>query len=180
MSLNLVTAGNNAPKEVNVIIEIGANQSPIKYEIDKNSQTLQVDRFLSTAMQYPCNYGYVPHTLCGDGDPSDVLVLTPHSLLPGSVITVRPIGVMLMTDEAGKDNKILAVPISKLTKEYDHIKNPEDLPANILQKISHFFERYKDLEFGKWVKIEEWQGAAAAEKDLAEAIENYKKQTISA
>lgn len=174
MGLESVNIGAKAPEEVNVIIEIGAMQSPVKYEVDKDSQALHVDRFLSTSMQYPCNYGYVPQTLCGDGDPSDVLVISPFSLVPGSVIKVRPIGVMLMTDEAGKDNKILAVPVSKLTKEYDHIVNASDLPECILHRISHFFERYKDLEFGKWVKLDKWLDSKAAIDDLSDAMNKYK------
>ena len=173
MGLDNVQIGAKAPEEVNVIIEIAAMQAPVKYEVDKDSHVLHVDRFLSTSMQYPCNYGYVPNTLCGDGDPSDVLVLSPFSLMPGSVITVRPIGVMIMSDEAGKDNKILAVPVSKITKEYDHIKNVADLPAGVLDRISHFFERYKDLEFGKWVKLDQWLDAKAAVADLTEAMNRY-------
>ena len=176
MSLGNVSIGAKAPQEVNAIIEIGANQPPVKYEIDKTTQSLHVDRFLSTPMQYPCNYGYIPETLCGDGDPSDVLVLTPYPLLAGSVITIRVIGVMVMLDEAGEDNKLLAVPSNKLTPEYQHITNPEDLPAGILAKISHFFEHYKDLEQNKWVKIDKWLDAKHAVQDLQQAMQAYKDQ----
>jgi inorganic pyrophosphatase len=174
MSLKNVNIGDNAPHEINAIIEIAANQLPIKYEIDKHTNVPHVDRFLSTAMQYPCNYGYIPNTLCEDGDPYDVLVITPYPVMAGSVIKIRPIGVMVMTDEAGKDNKMLAVPVSKLTKEYDHIQNPTDISPAFLNKVSHFFEHYKDLESGKWVKIEEWLDREYAINDLAKAIQAYK------
>ena len=170
MSLSDVKIGDNAPNEVNVIIEISANQAPVKYEIDKDTSMLHVDRFLSTAMHYPCNYGYIPQTLCDDGDPYDVLVITPYPIQAGSVITVRPIGVMVMTDEAGQDNKMLAVPISKLTKEYDHIQNPSDIAPAFLQKISHFFEHYKDLESEKWVKVDRWLDSEFAINDLKKSM----------
>ena len=157
-----VGIGKDAPNSVNVIIEIGAFQSPIKYELDKHTGVLHVDRFLFTPMQYPCNYGYVPQTLCDDGDPADVLVITPHPLQPGVVVESRLIGVLEMTDEQGGDYKLLAVPTSKLTTLYDDVHEPTDLPVALLNQIKHFFEHYKDLEPNKWVKIEGWLDAATA------------------
>ena len=145
MSLNNVTAGNDVPNNINVIIEISANSNPVKYEVMKDAGVLQVDRFLSTPMHYPCNYGYVPQTLCGDGDPVDVLVVTPFPLLSGSVIQCRPVGVLSMTDEAGVDNKVIAVPIDKLSRLYHNVKEVEDLPIALLDSISHFFENYKEI-----------------------------------
>lgn len=174
MSLHLVPTGKNVPDEVNVIIEIPMGGEPIKYEVDKDSGAIFVDRVLGTAMRYPCNYGYVPHTLCGDGDPADVLVFMDRPLLPGSVINCRPIGVLKMTDESGEDAKILAVPVSKITKLYDDVKSIEDIPEISLQQICHFFEHYKDLEKGKWVKVEGWEGVDAAKKEVLDSIENFK------
>ena len=154
MSLLNVPAGKDLPEDIYVVIEIPANADPIKYEIDKESGALFVDRFMSTAMFYPCNYGYINHTLSLDGDPVDVLVPTPYPLQPGSVIRCRPVGVLKMTDEAGEDAKLIAVPHTKLSKEYDHIKDVNDLPELLKAQIAHFFEHYKDLEKGKWVKVE--------------------------
>ena len=154
MGLDLVPTGKNPPEEINVIIEIPKDAEPVKYEVDKASGAIFVDRMLSTPMRYPCNYGYVPHTLCGDGDPADVLVILPLPLIPGSVIRVRPVGVLQMADEAGSDEKILAVPITKVFRGYAHINDIDDVPQHWLDRIGHFFEHYKDLEKGKWVKLE--------------------------
>jgi inorganic pyrophosphatase len=171
MSLKDVSAGKNLPDEVNVIIEIPANADPIKYEVDKDTGALWVDRFMSTPMFYPCNYGYVNDTLSLDGDPVDVLVPTPYPLQAGSVITCRPVGVLLMTDEKGEDAKVVAVPVSKLTKEYDHVQNVGDLPELLKAQITHFFERYKELEKGKWVKVEGWGDIAAAKREIQSSFD---------
>ena len=156
MSLFNVTAGAKAPDEFNVVIEIPAHADPIKYEVDKESGALFVDRFLGTAMHYPCNYGYIPDTIAGDGDPVDVLVVSPFPLPPGVVVRCRPLGQLSMTDEGGEDAKLLAVPVDKLTPLYKDIKNYEDMPELLRKQIAHFFEHYKDLEPGKWVKVVGW------------------------
>lgn len=176
MSLNLVPAGKDLPEDIYVIIEIPANTDPIKYEIDKDTGALFVDRFMSTAMFYPCNYGYINYTLSLDGDPVDVLVPTPYPLQPGSVIRCHPVGVLKMTDEAGADAKLVAVPHNKLTKEYDHIKDVNDLPELLRAQIYHFFEHYKDLEIGKWVKVEGWADAAAAKAEIVASFERAAKK----
>ncbi|EKE73705.1 inorganic diphosphatase [Gallaecimonas xiamenensis] len=176
MSLNQVPAGKNIPDEINVIIEIPANASPIKYEVDKDSGAIFVDRFMSTPMFYPCNYGYVNHTLSLDGDPVDVLVPTPYPLIPGSVIRCRPVGVLKMTDESGEDAKVVAVPVSKLTKIYDDVKDVTDLPELLKNQITHFFERYKELEPGKWVKVEGWGDAAAAKAEIVTSFERAQQK----
>ena len=175
MSLSDVAAGNNLPDEINVIIEIPANADPIKYEVDKDTGTVWVDRFMSTPMFYPCNYGFVNHTLSLDGDPVDVLVATPYPLVPGSVIKCRPVGVLNMADESGEDAKVIAVPVSKLTKLYDHIQDINDVPELLKQQIQHFFERYKELEPGKWVKVQGWADAAAAKAEIMTSFERAKK-----
>lgn len=175
MSLGNVPAGANMPEEINVIIEIPANADPIKYEVDKDTGTLWVDRFMSTAMFYPANYGFVNQTLSLDGDPVDVLVPTPYPLQAGSVIKCRPVGVLKMTDESGEDAKVIAVPVSKLTKEYDHINDVNDLPELLKAQITHFFERYKELEKGKWVKVDGWGDAAAAKEEIVSSFERAKK-----
>ena len=175
MSLNNVSAGKDLPNDINVIIEIPAHSEPIKYEVDKDSGALWVDRFMGTAMHYPCNYGYVPDTLSDDGDPVDVLVVTPFPLLPGSVIRSRPIGVLKMTDEAGEDAKVLAVPIDKLTPMYKNVESFRDIPEFTLNQIAHFFEHYKDLEQGKWVKIDGWHGPDEAKKEILDSFERAKK-----
>jgi len=175
MSLDNVTPGKNAPHEFNVIIEIPMNADPIKYEVDKESGAIFVDRFMSTSMHYPTNYGYVPKTLSGDGDPVDVLVITPVPLIPGVVVTCRVIGILKMTDEAGEDAKVLAVPIDKKCSLYTQWKKPEDLNKLRLDTIAHFFEHYKDLEKGKWVKINGWDGPDAAIKEIADGMANYQK-----
>ncbi|QKT03208.1 inorganic diphosphatase [Ectothiorhodospiraceae bacterium 2226] len=173
MNLDRVTPGSAVPDEVNVIIEIPAHSDPVKYEVDKETGAMFVDRFLNTAMYYPCNYGYVPNTLSDDGDPVDVLVVTPHPLISGSVIRVRPIGMLKMTDEAGFDAKVIAVPNEKLCKLYSHAQSPKDLSAVLVQQIEHFFAHYKDLEPNKWVKIEGWTDAEAARQEILDSIQRY-------
>ena len=174
MSLHNVTPGANAPDEFNVIIEIPMNADPIKYEVDKETGALFVDRFMTTSMHYPCNYGYIPQTLSDDGDPVDVLVITPFALFPGVVVTCRPIGLLKMTDEAGGDAKLLAVPIDKVLPIYRQWQKPEDLPEARLHQIQHFFEHYKDLEPGKWVRVEGWQGPDAARAEIRQGIESHR------
>lgn len=171
MSLLNVPAGKDLPEDIYVVIEIPANADPIKYEVDKESGALFVDRFMSTAMFYPCNYGYINHTLSLDGDPVDVLVPTPYPLQPGSVIRCRPVGVLKMTDESGEDAKLVAVPHTKLSKEYDHINDVNDLPELLKAQITHFFEHYKDLEKGKWVKVDGWDNAEAAKAEIVASFE---------
>lgn len=173
MNLDRVSPGKNLPDEVNVIIEIPSHSDPVKYEVDKETGAMFVDRFMNTAMHYPCNYGYVPHTLSEDGDPVDVLVITPIPLISGSVITCRIIGMLNMTDEAGPDAKLLAVPITKLCKLYKDVNSPEDTPPLLLSQITHFFEHYKDLEEGKWVKVEGWLGAEDAKNEITAGIKRY-------
>lgn len=175
MSLDNVTPGANAPETFNVIIEIPMNADPVKYEVDKTTGAIFVDRFMSTAMHYPTNYGYVPKTISGDGDPVDVLVITPVPLIPGVVVTCRPIGILKMQDEAGEDGKVLAVPINKILSLYTQWNRPEDLNPLRLKTISHFFEHYKDLEEGKWVKILGWEDAESAKKEILDGIANYLK-----
>jgi inorganic pyrophosphatase len=173
MGLDLVTTGKNPPDEINVIIEIPKDAEPVKYEVDKASGAIFVDRILSTPMRYPCNYGYVPHTICDDGDPVDVLVILPLPLVPGSVIRCRPVGLLKMTDEAGGDEKILAVPVDKVFSGYSHIDDIQKVSPHWLQRIGHFFEHYKDLEPGKWVKLAGWEGAEQARRIIVESIERY-------
>jgi inorganic pyrophosphatase len=176
MRIDAISIGNNPPEDVNVIIEVPIGGEPIKYEMDKAAGTLVVDRFLHTPMRYPGNYGFVPHTLSDDGDPIDVLVANTRPIFPGAVINVRPIGVLEMEDEAGGDEKIIAVPMPKLTKRYEAIRNYTDLPEITLQQIQHFFEHYKDLEPGKWVKTIAWRGADEARRLIVEAIERARAQ----
>ena len=175
MSLHNVGPGARAPAEFNVIIEIPMNADPIKYEVDEGSGALFVDRFMSTSMHYPCNYGYIPNTLADDGDPVDVLVITPFALTPGVVVTCRPIGVLQMDDEAGGDAKLLAVPIDKILPIYTHWQKPEDINPMRLKAITHFFQHYKDLERGKWVKVQGWVGAAAAKREILEGVARFRK-----
>ncbi len=172
MNLDAIPLGSNPPEDVNVIIEVPVGGEPIKYELDKASGALFVDRFLYTSMRYPGNYGFVPHTLSDDGDPIDVLVASTRALTPGAVINCRPIGVLVMSDEAGQDEKVVAVPSLKLTRRYENIRNYSDLPEITLQQIEHFFEHYKDLEPNKWVKIERWGDAEEARQMIQQAIEN--------
>ncbi|MDA8693918.1 inorganic diphosphatase [Pseudomonadales bacterium] len=174
MSINDIPAGKNLPDEINVIIEIPANSDPVKYEVDKDTGALLVDRFMATAMFYPCNYGYIPNTLSEDGDPLDVLVPTPYPLINGAVIKCRPVGVLKMEDESGIDAKLIAVPVDKLSVIYRDIKEATDLPALLLQQIEHFFEHYKDLEKGKWVKVQGWADAAEAKVEIIKAVEAVK------
>ncbi len=176
MSYRDIEPGKDIPNDISVVIEIAANALPVKYEVDKYSGALMVDRLMSTAMHYPCNYGYIPQTLCGDGDPADVLVVTPIPLQPGCIVSCRPLGVLNMEDEAGEDSKLVAVPVSKITKHYDKVKSIDDLPQELLQKITHFFEHYKDLEEGKWVKVTGWENLQAAEKEITDSIKRYQKE----
>ncbi len=175
MSYSKIPAGNDLPGDINVVIEIPANHDPIKYEIDKDSDCLFVDRFMATPMFYPANYGYIPNTLADDGDPLDVLVVTPYPVAPGSVIRARPVGVLNMTDESGGDVKLVAVPHEKLTPLYSDVKEYTDLPTLLLEQIRHFFENYKDLEKGKWVKVEGWANAEAACAEITRAVAAYQK-----
>ena len=175
MRIDAISIGKNPPEDINVIIEVQVGGHPIKYEMDKEAGTLVVDRFLYTPMTYPGNYGFVPHTLSEDGDPIDVLVCNTRPLVPGCVINVRPIGVLVMEDDGGKDEKILAVPTHKLTKRYDGVANYDDLPEITLKQIEHFFEHYKDLEPGKWVKIDRWGGADEARAEIVKAVNAYQK-----
>jgi inorganic pyrophosphatase len=175
MSLELVEAGDYIPDEINVIIEIPAKSDPVKYEVDKKTGLISVDRFVATSMHYPCDYGFVPKTLSEDGDPVDVLVVTPYPLFPGVVIRCRPVGMLRMTDDSGPDAKILAVPVDKLSVHYRHIKEATDLGQPFLDSIQHFFQHYKDLEKGKWVDIAGWEDATSAKKEIMESVERYKK-----
>jgi inorganic pyrophosphatase len=174
MNLDRVSPGENCPDDINVIIEIPSHSDPVKYEVDKDTGAMFVDRFMTTAMHYPCNYGYVPHTLSSDGDPIDVLVLTPVPLISGSVVRCRPIGVLKMTDESGDDAKVLAVPINKLCTAYRQVEDFQDLSPATLDQIAHFFEHYKDLDEGKWVRVEGWCGVDEAKKEILDSIEMYK------
>jgi inorganic pyrophosphatase len=175
MSLDQVSPGKKLPESFNVIIEISMNADPIKYEVDKESGAIFVDRFMGTAMHYPTNYGYVPQTIAGDGDPVDVLVMTPFPLPPGVVVPCRAIGILMMEDEGGMDGKVLAVPTEKILPMYAKIQSLDDLHELQLQQIAHFFERYKDLEKGKWVKVKGWEGKDAAHKEIVDGVANYNK-----
>ena len=174
MRIDAIAIGHNPPDDVNVIIEVPIGGEPIKYEMDKAAGTLVVDRFLHTAMRYPGNYGFVPHTLSDDGDPIDVLVANTRPIVPGAVMNVRPIGVLMMQDDAGGDEKIIAVPSPKLTKRYENVMNHTDLPAITREQIQHFFQHYKDLEPGKWVKLLGWGDATDARRLIREAIARAK------
>ena len=178
MSLNNVPSGKNLPDDFNVVIEIPMHGEPVKYEVDKESGAIFVDRFMNTAMHYPCNYGYIPHTLCGDGDPADVLVVTPIPLLTGVVVRCRPLGVLKMTDEGGQDAKLLAVPVDKLCTLYRDIKDYKDLPELTIKQISHFFQHYKDLEPNKWVKIDGWFGLEDAREEIMSSVANYQNAAV--
>ena len=173
MSLDRVTAGANVPNEINVVIEIPKDAEPVKYEVDKASGAIFVDRVLSTPMRYPCNYGYVPRTLGGDGDPLDALVILPLPLVPGSVVRCRPVGMLRMTDEAGADEKLVVVPHAKTFPGYSHIADIGQVSGHWLERIGHFFEHYKDLEKGKWVRIDGWVDAAAAKHEILAGIERH-------
>lgn len=175
MDLSKVKVGKNPPEEVNVIIEIPMNSGPIKYEFDKEIGMIKVDRFMNTSMSYPCNYGFIPHTLSGDGDPVDVLVLTngEQKILPGVIISVKPIGVLITEDEKGADEKILAVPTAKIDPHFADVNSYKDLPSVVVNRIEHFFENYKKLEQGKWVKVSGWQGPEEAKNIIKEAIKRH-------
>ena len=173
MSFNLIPAGKNVPEDVNVIIEIPMDSEPVKYEVDKDTGAIFVDRLLTTPMRYPCNYGYVPRTLGGDGDPLDALVMMPMRLIPGSVINCRPIGYLQMTDESGEDEKLIVVPNNKISPLYKDVETVRALPALIRDQIAHFFEHYKDLEKGKWVKIDGWHGPKDAMRCITEGMARY-------
>jgi inorganic pyrophosphatase len=174
MRLDAIKPGNQPPEDINVIIEVPIGGEPIKYEMDKASGALVVDRFLYTPMRYPGNYGFVPHTLSRDGDPIDVLVCNTRAIVPGAIVNCRPVGVLEMEDDGGGDEKIIAVPSAKLTKRYDAIKSYTDLPQIFIEQIQHFFAHYKDLEAGKWVKINCWGDAAEAKARISEALERSK------
>jgi len=178
MNLDRVGYGDNVPDEFNVIIEIPAHSDPVKYEIDKATGAMFVDRFLSTAMHYPCNYGYIPHTLSKDNDPVDVLVLAPVPLITGSAIYCRPLGVLNMTDESGDDAKILAVPVDKLCNSYAHVNTFRDLPKDLLDAIKHFFEHYKDLEDSKWVRTKGWAGVDEAKQEICNSIQMFNDEPV--
>ena len=175
MALNNVPSGKALPNDFNVIIEIPAHADPVKYEVDKESGAIFVDRFMGTAMHYPCNYGYIPHTIAGDGDPVDVLVVSQFALPPGVVVRCRPVGMLAMTDEAGEDAKVLAVPVDKLTPMYRNVESPRDLPQITLDQIAHFFAHYKDLEPGKFVKINGWFGQEEAKKEIMEGVARFEE-----
>jgi inorganic pyrophosphatase len=176
MHIDAISIGNDPPHEINVIVEVPIGGEPIKYEMDKKAGTLVVDRFLYTPMRYPGNYGFIPHTLSEDGDPCDVLVANTRPIVPGAVIAVRPIGVLKMTDEAGGDEKIVAVPAPKLTQRYAHVENYTDLPAITSRQIEHFFSHYKDLEPGKWVKFAGWGDAGETKRLIMEAVDRARRE----
>jgi inorganic pyrophosphatase len=175
MSYDQIPAGKDIPNDIYVVIEIPANHAPIKYEIDKDSSTLFVDRFMATPMFYPANYGFIPNTLADDNDPLDVLVITPHPVSPGAVIRCRPVGVLHMTDDGGGDAKLIAVPHDKLSALYRDVKEYTDLPELLMQQVQHFFENYKALEPGKWVKIDRWGSADEARAEIVKAVNAYQK-----
>ncbi len=176
MRLEAIKVGENPPHDINVVVEVPIGGEPVKYEMDKDAGTLFVDRILYTSMRYPGNYGFVPHTLSDDGDPIDVLIANQRPIIPGAVMNCRAIGVLHMTDEAGEDEKILAVPTARISSMYDKINNYRDLPPLLLRQIEHFFQRYKDLEDGKWVKIDGWGDEAEARENIVRSIERYKAE----
>jgi inorganic pyrophosphatase len=176
MNLDRVGPGKRVPEHFNVIIEIPMNSDPIKYEVDKKTRAIFVDRFMGTSMHYPCNYGYVPKTIADDGDPVDVLVITPFPLIPGVVVSCRPIGVLKMDDEAGGDAKLLAVPEDRILPIYTHWQKPEDMNPLRLKAIQHFFEHYKDLEAGKWVKVQGWEGPDSAKQEILEGVRRFNQE----
>jgi inorganic pyrophosphatase len=173
MSFNSIPAGKDLPDDIYVVVEIPANHDPIKYEVDKDADCIMVDRFMATPMFYPANYGYINNTLSDDGDALDVLVVTPYPVIPGSVVRARPVGILNMSDEAGQDAKLLAVPHDKLTTLYQQVHEYSDLPSLLIQQIEHFFENYKDLEVGKWVNVDGWAGAAAAKAEIVKSVAAY-------
>lgn len=173
MNLDRVGPGSNPPDDINVVVEIPINGAPVKYELDKETGAMFVDRFLNTSMHYPCNYGYMPKTLSKDGDPVDVIIATPMPLIHGSVIRCRPIGVLKMTDEAGDDSKILAVPLDKVSKFHKNVDSYTDMQPALLNQISHFFEHYKDLEPNKWVKMDGWHGVDEAKQEILDSLKAF-------
>jgi inorganic pyrophosphatase len=173
MNIDRVGPGKDIPNDFNVIIEIPSHADPVKYEVDKETGAMFVDRFMSTAMHYPCNYGYIPHTLSADGDPVDVLVATPYPLVTGAVVRCRPVGVLKMTDESGDDAKVLAVPVTKLCSSFAKVSGPDDMPQMLLNQIAHFFEHYKDLEEGKWVRVEGWEGVESAKEEILSSVRMF-------
>ena len=175
MNFDKIPAGKDLPNDIYVAIEIPAQSSPIKYEIDKDMGAILVDRFMSTPMFYPANYGFIPNTLADDGDPLDVLVITPYPVIPGAIIRCRPVGMLDMEDEAGGDEKLVAVPHDKLSTQYQEIQDVDDIPQLLKDQIQHFFENYKDLEKGKWVKIKGWENAAAARKSIEKSVAAFQK-----
>lgn len=179
MSLKAIEAGRQVPNDVNVVIEIPARSDPVKYEFDKKSGMLMVDRFVATCMHYPCDYGFIPQTLSEDGDPVDVLVVAPYSLMPGVVVRCRPIGMLRMTDESGPDAKILVVPVDKLSARYKDVQKPEDLGTELLASIAHFFQHYKDLEAGKWVKVDGWEGADVAKAEIEASVHRFHAEKVT-
>lgn len=180
MGLENLKAGEHVPDDFNVVIEIQAYSKPIKYEVDKETGMLFVDRFLGTCMTYPCEYGFIPHTLSDDGDPVDVLVVSPFPLQPGSFLRCRAVGMLRMVDDAGIDTKILAVPVTKLTPLYQHVQEAKDLGKEYLDRLEHFFKHYKDLEPGKWSKIEGWGDQKAAKQVIKEGVERYNSKKNNA
>ena len=174
MDISKIPAGNNPPEDINVIIEVPQHADPVKYELDKESRAFFVDRFLHTAMHYPCNYGFVPNTLSEDGDPVDALVVSKFSLITGCVVPCRPVGMLTMEDEHGIDAKILAIPVPSVKPVYEDVKGPEGMPKFLLDQIQHFFEHYKDLEPGKWVKVKGWEGVDAAKAEILASIQRFK------
>lgn len=179
MDISKIAIGANPPWEVNVVIEVPIGGDPVKYEMDKDSGALFVDRIMHTSMRYPCNYGFIPHTLCDDGDPTDVLVVSRSQVVPGAVMRARPIGVLLMEDEGGVDEKILAVPTDKLFPFYKGVKSYKELPEIVIAQIAHFFEHYKDLEEGKWVRIQRWGDAEEAAELISAAIERARATRVA-
>jgi inorganic pyrophosphatase len=178
MSLQQVPPGRNIPDDINVIVEVPMNSPAIKYEVDKASGAIFVDRLLRTAMYYPCNYGYVPHTLCGDGDPLDVLVVLPLPMVPGTVMRCRPVGVLQMKDESGEDAKIIAVPVTEVSGIYRDVRSVDELDSRLLEQIAHFFEHYKDLEPHKWVRTGDWKNVEVARKEVLDAVALYQSQPV--
>jgi inorganic pyrophosphatase len=178
MNLDRVDSGRDVPRDINVVIEIPLRGDPVKYEVDKATGAMFVDRFMNTAMHYPCNYGYIPHTLCEDGDPMDVLVVTPMPLISGAVIRCRPVALLTMTDEKGKDEKVLAVPNDDVCMLYRGVRAATDLAPMLLAQIAHFFEHYKDLEANKWVEVEGWQDADDAMTAITKSVERYREAPV--
>lgn len=178
MNIENLSVGKDIPNDFNVVIEIPANTPGIKFELDKESGCLLVDRFMATTMHYPCDYGFIPHTLSDDGDPVDVLVVSPYPLQPGVVVRCRPLGMLQMEDEAGMDAKLLAVPVSKLTPIYDRVHTVDDLQPLLLMQITHFFEHYKDLETSKWVKVKGWTGIDSAKKEIMDSVRRFDQAKV--